>query len=314
MNIQIMNPKKKMRNNMKMLNQKKSFKAVLTSVAIAVSAFSAPAHADTAKDTAVLLFKAALITEMQRAAEEYAAKQAEKEAAANSSADCQAIDQAGVDAAKASLERNQPPDPTKIIQNTTCFVDVSKVKIPITITGMGFIQPIINALLQKFMTGACGKAQNFLTDMATTAVKQLDQKTDGSLSFAYSLVPAPVKAAGEAKAGALLSDIQKMGNDQIDGLMGEITLQTVDKNAGYQDQVHAGKDSAAALAKEQAEYEIKAKRILCQRGVSDPVECPMCMSDPNHWNCLGVRPICDRSKYPGVTSPNCREYHWDSGN
>ena len=133
---------------------------------------------------------------------------------------CEEMSEVAKDAAKSSIESNMAADPSKIVQNTTCFTDVATVKIPIIMTGYGFIDKIIQSSLQKFMTGACGKAQDFMADLKTKAATEIT-KTAGAkaskLTMGYvDQIGDSAAQKGDSLLGEGFENVQK----GYDGMMG----------------------------------------------------------------------------------------------
>lgn len=190
---------------------------------LAVSTVSAADLDDIAEKQRTAEFRAAVSKEIQTAVQKQSEKQRQNDRQAEEAQECKDIFEAGKMIAENAVRRNTPPDPTKIIQNTTCFTDLSAVKIPVIVTGMGFIDSIIKAAIQRFLTGACSKAQNFLGDLQSTAMSQLNNGIGGALNFGYSKIPSPVANAAESLLGANLGDLQSAGTNLSTGLMGNLT-------------------------------------------------------------------------------------------
>lgn len=118
-----------------------------------------------------------------------------RDAAALSSAECTAISTSARDAAKSYIERGQPISPEKVIQNSTCFLDVMDIKIPVSMTGIGFLDGIIGKLLTKLMSSACSKSMAFINDLKNNAINQLKNGVNGALRM-DSLTIAGVNVSG----------------------------------------------------------------------------------------------------------------------
>lgn len=93
----------------------------------------------------------------------YAANAAAINSLAASDADCAALGNAGVAQAQASVRASMPPDPTTVIQNTTCFLDVMSIKIPTT--GFGILDFLIGTLNSFLKTTACKASSSYWNNL-----------------------------------------------------------------------------------------------------------------------------------------------------
>ena len=100
-----------------------------------------------------------------------------------SSAECTAIEAAAKQAATEYVKRGQPVSPEKVIQNSTCFLDVIQIRIPVSITGIGFLDAILNQFLNKMLTSSCDKGMAFLNDLKTSAINQITSGINSSLNL-----------------------------------------------------------------------------------------------------------------------------------
>lgn len=167
-----------------------------------------------------------------------ALKQNEADQQAKDEQTCTDIEEAAKQAAERKIMRNAPPDPSKIIQNTSCFLDLATVKIPVIMTGMGFIDSIIQQAIQRFMTGVCKKAQNFLGDLQSKAMQQVQSVAGNgvaglALDYAQTALPAVLGSQGDLPMGASLGSAQTSGATYTDNIVSTTPLDT----SGYQQPV-----------------------------------------------------------------------------
>lgn len=106
-----------------------------------------------------------------------------RDAAALNSAECTALETASRDAARDYVERGQPISPESIIQNTTCFLDIAQIRIPVSMTGIGFLDNIIGGLMSRLMTSACSQGMAYMNNLRTSAINQIRSGITGSLNF-----------------------------------------------------------------------------------------------------------------------------------
>ena len=92
-----------------------------------------------------------------------AAARAELNSGAQSSPDCQALMTAKQNAASNHVRNKLPPDPTTVIQNTTCFLDVMEIQIPTT--GIGFLDAVVGAVTPFLQSTACDSMTSWWGDM-----------------------------------------------------------------------------------------------------------------------------------------------------
>jgi hypothetical protein len=85
---------------------------------------------------------------------------------ARSSSDCTQLKTSAAQATQMHVDNNMPPDPTKVIEKTTCYVSVSKTKIPST--GFGFADAIIDSLVNMSDNG-CPQNQNSWASISNAA-------------------------------------------------------------------------------------------------------------------------------------------------
>lgn len=98
---------------------------------------------------------------------------AQRDAAALSSSTCSDLDQARKTQALAWYDRGRPVDPSMIIQNSTCLMDVVKIRIPVSLTGIGFLDGIISTIGNKLLSSACGALQSYITNLKNSAISQI---------------------------------------------------------------------------------------------------------------------------------------------
>ena len=122
---------------------------------------------------------------------------AARDQAAQSSNECTVLAESKKTAALDHMKRGQPPDPSRIIQNTTCFVDLASIKIPVALTGIGFLDGFINMFLSKMVNDSCNKLGTFIADLKSSALSQIANSTGASLSLSQiNLTTIPVTIDG----------------------------------------------------------------------------------------------------------------------
>lgn len=82
-----------------------------------------------------------------------AAKEQAIQKAARASADCDRMRNASLDAAKKSTDRHVAPNPTRIIETDTCFIDVQSIEIPKT--GWGWADSLVANLISMGKDKVC---------------------------------------------------------------------------------------------------------------------------------------------------------------
>lgn len=243
----------------------------------------APATAQSLNDPQVLQIKAAMIQAMINGNSAQAAAQAQQDAAARTSAECAAVQAEAQRSAEAKVIRNTPPDPTKVIQNTTCYVDVATVQIPVILTGIPFIDTIIQQYLQRFLTGQCNRSLNFFGTLQNTALAQL-RSGGGSLVLNYAQTGLPnlgaLQNAGAANIPPGSTVPPPNTNSAINGV-----------NDMFNNLQNTWAGSSAML--------------MCSLGIADATYCPNCLDNPTHANCMGPRPVCDPVNRPDLVAPYC---------
>lgn len=284
---------------------KRAFFALVCVGLLASPVAQTTAVAATVSDPGLAALKASLLKEMSAAAQASTQRQATQDATARASGECSDIDTTARNAAAARISRLSPPDPTKIIQNTTCFVDVATVQIPVILTGIGFIDAIIKEALQRFMTGSCQKASGFLSDLKSSALTQLNSNTGGTanLLLNYANTATAGGSTTETAIGASLGTLQQSGSSLTSGLLGGAT--SVSSGTGLSD---AQTQLSNSMAQISSSYQATAAQFLCSMNIADATYCPTCESNPNHASCLPPRPYCG-SAYPNVSPPQCIEYY-----
>jgi uncharacterized protein (UPF0147 family) len=78
---------------------------------------------------------------------------------AATSADCQQMAEAATNAAETYASQTVPPDPTEVIQNSTCYVDIAQIQIPVT--GLWILDTIFSALTQFMRNASCNQTTNY---------------------------------------------------------------------------------------------------------------------------------------------------------
>lgn len=155
----------------------------------------------------VLIIKKKVIEAMISGTEAAAQKQVDLDTDAAASEDCNDLHARAAAKAKETVTASKPPEPSKIIQNSTCFVDLAQFDIPILVTssGIGFIDAIIDSYIHQFITDGCSAATGFLDDITGGALSTFDgANLDnlGAMVFDYAATAMPELAA-VADNGAL---------------------------------------------------------------------------------------------------------------
>lgn len=88
-------------------------------------------------------------------------------AMAASSPDCDNLMKAKKQAAENHIKNKIPPDPTKTIQNSTCFIDVMNIQIPMS--GIGFLDSVVSFLGPYVQNSACNATAGWWNEMKTKA-------------------------------------------------------------------------------------------------------------------------------------------------
>lgn len=95
--------------------------------------------------------------------------------AALQSEDCNKIVQSADTAKKEYVARHAAPDPTKVIKNSTCFVDVMNIRIPLK-TGFGMVDSLIGDLT-KLASGSMCSSTNAYWQRISDAAQRGDLQT-----------------------------------------------------------------------------------------------------------------------------------------
>lgn len=264
------------------------------------------AHAGLMDDPDIMAMKIELMKAAQSGTSAAVAQRQASDTAAKASQQCADIAQSATDAAKAYIDRNRPPDPTSIIQNTTCHVDISTVKIPVIMTGLPFLDGLVSNYIQKYLNGACTKGQNFLADLQKNALDQLNSATGGAVNSINGVLGGSGAAAASsvfnyATSGKLdLAAVQAQGNAAVNGLINSATQNAptslsaatgLSGNAGQQATVGVNQAASSATA------------ALCQYGIPNDQSCPACVVNPMSPSCIGPKPFC--GQVAGVAPPYC---------
>lgn len=134
----------------------------------------------------------------------YNATVAQLNSQAQSDPACAAISTAGINAAQQFVKTAMPPNPTSMIQGSTCFLDIMAIKIPTT--GIGFIDGLIASVVKFAMDKACALTNNFWADMmAKVNLGNFQVLLSGNpLSFMKSgALQAPAGLSGYAAPAAM---------------------------------------------------------------------------------------------------------------
>lgn len=207
---------------------------------------------------------------------------------------CQEMESTAVEVAKAYVTAHKPYDPAKIISDTTCFSVIAMIDIPISMTGISFIDSIISGMIQQYLTGACSKATNFLGDLQDSAIQSFNSSTNGSGSMVFNYATNEPTLAQLQASAAAASTAVVTGAAASQG----ITLPT-----------SVGSDLEAA----QFPVRLAARQQGCSWGVPDPELCPACYDNPYHTQCLAPIPYCNAQTWPGLVPPKCTSLYNGGG-
>lgn len=222
-----------------------------------------------------------------------------RDSEAVSSATCTQLDEARKEAAVAFMERGQPPDPSRVIQNSTCYLDVIGIKIPVALTGIGWLDGVISNVLQKVQAGACGKLNSYVDDLKNNAASQIRNTTGGALnlgqlnadSISLNIGGQNVQVNGSTDVSSVL---QQAGNTAATQAVNEATA-----NIGQStyDSINGTLDPNAGQALSNAQGEVK--RVQCQqRGVGANETCPCPAASSLSGGTQNVYPQCADTYQP----------------
>lgn len=113
---------------------------------------------------------------------------------------CNKLKVVKTNAIQRSVQMHMPSDPTKVVENTTCFQNVLATKIPST--GFGFADQIISSLLSQYAGGGCTKTTNQWSGMVGSVQSGNYQQLFSSSQYAdpgasvTPLTTAPVSQPG----------------------------------------------------------------------------------------------------------------------
>lgn len=134
-------------------------------------------------DPRLLMEKAELLMARATGAQAQGSAVASRNAQALSAAECTAIEASARDAAAAYVDRGQPVSPGSVIQNSTCFMDILGIKIPVSMTGIGWLDGVISTVASKAMTSACSAGMSYMNDLRSSAVNQIRSGATGALQI-----------------------------------------------------------------------------------------------------------------------------------
>lgn len=278
-----------------------SLKTAILTLALTSSAFLMPSAqaASLWSDPAFVQRQAELVIAQTAGKAAQDAVIATRNSDALSSASCTELATARKTSALQFYKRGQPPDPSNIIQNTTCFIDISAIKIPVSLTGIGFLDGLISGFATKMLNNSCGKLGSFITDLKNSALSQIGSVVGSTTGGSLNL--------GQLNAGLITVNIggqlitldpnldntailqaagNTLGNQAIQAATDAISQSTYDAINGTMDP-NAGAAADQALA----EY----KQVQCQAngvGANETCPCPTAASLPG-----GVQSV-----YPQCTS------------
>ena len=169
-----------------------------------------------AYDEAAFLREKALIMQARATGAELQKSLADqRDAAAVSSELCKEVDASARGAAKGHVERGVVVSPANIIQNSTCFGDVFKIKIPVSMTGIGFLDGIISKIGNQLLSSACSQAMGFVNNLKNSAINQISSGVRGALQM-DSLDVAGVNVSGIVN-GAVGNEVNGAVSGTVNG-------------------------------------------------------------------------------------------------
>ncbi|MGJ7523511.1 hypothetical protein ACSFA0_23725 [Variovorax sp. LT1P1] len=134
---------------------------------------------------------------------------AARDTKALSSAECTALEVSAKQAATQYVERGVVVSPGSVIQNSTCFLDIAQIKIPVSLTGIGFLDGLINRFMTNLMSSACAKGMSFLNDLKSSAINQITSGVNGALNINQ------LNVAGVNVGGAIGSTVSQATNGAV---------------------------------------------------------------------------------------------------
>jgi hypothetical protein len=141
-------------------NKKSVTARAVTTLCLAVAAFSSVgAHAQSVSAQQQFINSMKSVYKNTSTASGTAAAQQQMNSGAQSDPLCNNLNTAKQNAAAGYVENKLPPDPTTVIQNSSCFLDVMDIKIPTT--GFGFLDSFMGNLTPMLQSTACNKSTAF---------------------------------------------------------------------------------------------------------------------------------------------------------
>lgn len=136
---------------------------------------------------------------------------------AASSPACDNLMKAKQAAAENDIKNKLPPDPTAVIRNTTCFVDVMNVSIPMT--GISFLDYVVGQLGPFIEQQACNSTSSWWNDMKTK-VSAGEYQSLSNMGFQLANGQNPVAFNPASTGSNLISNIVAMpkGQEIISGV------------------------------------------------------------------------------------------------
>ncbi|MGJ7523510.1 hypothetical protein ACSFA0_23720 [Variovorax sp. LT1P1] len=217
--------------------------------AVALAASWTISSASIWSDPAYIQRQADLTTARRAGVDAEAAAGAVRDAAALASASCTDLDAARKTSALAFMDRGQPPDPSRVIQNSTCFLDVAAFQVPVSLTGIGFLDGLLNNIMTKMVAGACGKLNSYISDLKNSALSQISG------------------AIRNATGGAL--SIGSLDNPSISVEVGGQTIR-IDDNTDVASALQAAGTNAAVRAANEAAGNLEQSTYDAIKGTLDP--------------------------------------------
>ena len=138
-----------------------------------------------------------------------------------SNANCREIVTSADTAKKFYVARHMPPDPTKVIRSSTCFVDVLKIKIPRT--GSAILDGLVGKLTDLASGPVCSATSDYWGKIATAAARgDVRGLTNTAITTVRDYVPQDV--------GPVISAIDPTGSPTTNTTAGSAGAQNPGQN------------------------------------------------------------------------------------
>jgi hypothetical protein len=146
------------------------------------------------------------------------------------SANCGVIVQAATTARQEYVVRHMAPDPTKVIQGSTCFIDVMKIKIPKS--GYAAVDKLVSSLADHVAKSQCVSTSSYWDKIAKAAKSgNIDQLKSTAITAGSQYVKQEINT-GDIFNGGSQTGADSYGGSSGSSGSGGWTTQYPD-NAGY---------------------------------------------------------------------------------